>query len=63
MTTNIIEATIDDGSLATLGDAEQALLLLLASQDARNVQARAQEDADMDAETILAQADEALVLG
>lgn len=61
---NVIEATIDNGSFAASGGGEQRnLLLLLAARDARNFETGAQEDEDVDAEAILTQADEALVLG
>jgi len=61
---NVIEATTDNGSFAALGGGEQrTFLLLLVTQDARNIETGAQEDADVDAEAILTQADEALVLG
>ena len=43
--------------------AERAFSLLLATMEARNIEAGAQEDAAIDAEAILTQADEALVLG
>lgn len=61
---NVIEATTDNGSFAALGGGErQTFLLLLATRDARNTAAGAQEDADLDDAAILTQADEALVLG
>jgi hypothetical protein len=61
---NVIEATTDNGSFAALGgDEQRTLLLLLAIQDAKNVETGAQEDAAIEAEAILTQADEALVLG
>jgi hypothetical protein len=45
------------------GGDERELLLLLATQDARAVQARALEEAALDAEDISTLAEEALVLG
>lgn len=61
---NVIEATADNGSSAALGGGYQrTFLLLLATQAARNTGTGAQEDEDVDAEAILTQADEALVLG
>ena len=63
MKTNVVEATINNGSFAALGSSERTLLLLVATQDATNIQTRVQEDAALDAEAILAQANEALVLG
>ena len=54
---SVIEATTDNGSFAALGgDERRKLLLLLAAQGA-------QEDAAINAEAILTQAEEALVLG
>jgi hypothetical protein len=54
---SVIEATTDNGSFAALGGDEwRKLLLLLAAQGA-------QEDAAINAEAILTQAEEALVLG
>jgi len=43
MTNNVNEAAIVDGSLATPGVSERTLLVLLAAQDMRNTQTRAQE--------------------
>ena len=51
--------TMGNGSLATLEGGEQTLVLLLAAREARNVQTRAQEDAAIDAEDVLTQAEEA----
>jgi hypothetical protein len=63
MTTNVIEAAIGEASFAVLGGDEQTLLLLLTAQDAQDIRTRSQEDASIDAEDILVQADEALVVG
>ena len=54
MMNNVVEAELGNGSLAVSGGAERTLLLL-----ARNIQTRAQEDAAIDAEDILTQAEEA----
>lgn len=58
----VIEATTGNGSFAALGGDEQRTFLL-AARDARNIETGAQEDAAINAEAILTQADEALVLG
>ena len=63
MTSNVIEAAIGNGSFVAPGGGERTLLRLLAALDERNIQRRAQENAAMDAEDILTQADEALVMG
>jgi hypothetical protein len=57
MTSNVVEAEMRNGSLAIAGGGERTLLLL-----ARNIQTRAQEDAAIDAEDVLAQAEEANAL-
>jgi hypothetical protein len=57
MTNNVVEAELGNGSLAIAGGGERTLLLL-----ARNIQTRAQEDAAIDAEDILTQAEEANAL-
>jgi hypothetical protein len=57
MTSNVVEAEMRNGSLAIAGGGERTLLLL-----ARNIQTRAQEDAAIDAEDILTQAEEANAL-
>jgi hypothetical protein len=63
MTTSVAEAKTDNGSFAALAGSERTSLLLVATQDAINIQTRVQEDAAINAEAILTQADEALVLG
>lgn len=62
MTNNLTEATMGNGSLATYGGGERALLLLLATQSATDIQTRAREEAAIDAEDILTQAEEANAL-
>jgi hypothetical protein len=57
MTNNVVEAELGNGSLAIAGGGERTLLLL-----ARSIQTRAQEDAAIDAEDILTQAEEANAL-
>jgi hypothetical protein len=52
-----------EDKFASLAGGGQELLLLLAGQEARAVLARAQEDAAIEAQDALSQADEALVLG
>ena len=59
MMNNAIEATVGNGSFATSGSGERTVLLLLSAKDARYIQTRAQEDAAIDAEDILTQAEEA----
>jgi hypothetical protein len=54
MTNNVVEAEMGNGSLAIAGGGERTLLVL-----ARNIETRAQEDAAIDAEDILTQAEEA----
>ena len=51
--------TIGNGSVATLGGGDQTVMLLLAAREARDFRTRAQEDAAIDAEDILTQAEEA----
>ena len=64
MTTNVIDAATGDAATgeapfaAPTGD-ERKLLLLLAVQNARDIRTRSQEDAAIDAEDILTQAEEA----
>jgi hypothetical protein len=57
MKNNVVEAEMGNDSLAIPGGGERTLLLL-----ARNIQIRAQEDAAIDAEDILTQAEEANAL-
>ena len=55
--------TFESGPFVIPSGDEQALLLLLATQDARAAQARAFEEAALDTQDISTQAEEALVLG
>ena len=57
MMNNVVEAEMGNGPLAIAGGGERTLLLL-----ARNIHTRAQEDAAIDAEDILTQAEEANAL-
>jgi hypothetical protein len=60
MTINLIEATTTgNGSLATLGGSERMSLLFARYSGFEDIQARAQEEAAIDAEDILTQAEEA----
>jgi hypothetical protein len=52
-----------EDKFASLAGGGQELLLLLAGQEARAALARAQEDAAIEAQDALSQADEALVMG
>ena len=63
MKSNFIEPATDNDPLATLAGSEGTSVLFVATEDAIDIQARLQEDAGIDAEAILTQADEALVLG
>ena len=60
MTNNLIDATMGTGSLATPGGGSERMLLLLARYPGReNIQALVQEEAAIEAEDILTQAEEA----
>ena len=60
MTINVIEATTTgNGSFATVAESEQMLLLFARYSGFEDIQTRAQEDAAIDAEDILTQAEEA----
>src|SRR5215210_560300 len=63
MTSNVIEAAIGNGSFVAPVEDRRTLLLLLAAQDKGDIRENAREDAAMDAEDIMTQADEALVIG
>ena len=52
-----------EDKFAGLAGGGQGLLLLLAGREARAVPARAQEQATIEAQDVLSQADEALVMG
>ena len=63
MATNVTDAATGERPFATSrGDMRTSLLLLLATQEARNIQGRAQEEAAIDAEDFLTQADEACAM-
>jgi hypothetical protein len=53
----------EENLLTSLADGGQESSLWLATRDARSALARAQEDAAIEAQDILSQADEALVMG
>ncbi len=59
----VIEAAVDNEPFAAPGGAERTFSLLLATMEAKAIETGAQEDAAIEAEPILTQADEALVLG
>jgi hypothetical protein len=60
MTSNVIERATGSGTLAASGGVvERTFLMVRASRYARDLQRRAQEDAAIDAEDILTQAEEA----
>ena len=59
MTSSVIERATENVSSAAPGDFERTLMLVRASRYARELQRRAQEDAAIDAEDILTQAEEA----
>jgi hypothetical protein len=63
MTTSVIETTTTgNGSLTSSGEAEQTLLLLFADRYEREIRRRELEDAAIEAEDILMQAEEANAL-
>jgi hypothetical protein len=59
MTINVIDAARDKNTFATPRGSKRTLLTLLSTQDARDIQRRAQEEAAIDAEDFWTQADEA----
>ena len=59
MTNSVIDAPMNNGSLAIPGRGEWTLLLLLATQGVRDIQIHTPEDAAINAEDILTQAEEA----
>jgi hypothetical protein len=59
MTSNVIERATGSGTLAASGGVERTFSMVRASRYARDLQRRAQEDAAIDAEDILTQAEEA----
>ena len=60
---NVVEAAVGNDPSAAPGGGELTFSHLLATLDARIIETSAQEDAAIEAEAILTQADEALVLG
>lgn len=63
MAINVTHAGTGEGPFATLtGDERTSLLLMLATMEARDIQRRAQEEAAIDAEDFLTQAEEACAL-
>ena len=59
MTSKVFERATGNATLAASGGVERTLLMVRASRYARDLQRRAQEDAAIDAEDILTQAEEA----
>jgi hypothetical protein len=59
MTTNVIEAAVGNGSLVASGGSERMLLLFARYSGRENIQRRVLEEAAIDAEDILTQAEEA----
>jgi hypothetical protein len=59
----VIEAAVGNDPFAAPGGAERTFSLLLTTMEAKAIETGAQEDAAIEAEPILTQADEALVLG
>lgn len=59
---NVIEATADYGSLATPGGGERMLSLFARYWGREDIQRHAQEETAIEAEDIVTQAEEALVL-
>ena len=59
MTNSVIDAPMGSDSLTIPTRGEWTLLLLLATQGVRDIQMRTPEDAAIDAEDILTQAEEA----
>jgi hypothetical protein len=59
MTSSVFERATGNGTLAASRGVERTLMLVRASRYARELQRRAQEEAAIDAEDILTQAEEA----
>jgi hypothetical protein len=59
MTSSVIERATGSGNLAASEGVERMFLMMRASRYARELQRRAQEDAALDAEDVLTQAEEA----
>jgi hypothetical protein len=55
--------SVGEGFASLAGGGRESSLLLVAQKEARAVVARAQEDAAIEAQGVLSQADEALVMG
>ncbi len=55
--------SVEDKFASLAGGGKELLLLLIARKEERTVLARVQEDAAIEAQGILSQADEALVMG
>lgn len=63
MAINVTDTATGERSFATSrGDKRTPLLLLLATQEARDILRRAQEEASIDAEDFLTQAEEACAM-
>jgi hypothetical protein len=62
MTNTVIEMAMGNGTPASSGDVERMYVLARASTYARDLQRRAREEAAIDAEDILTQAEEANAL-
>jgi hypothetical protein len=59
MTTNVMQVAMGNGSFAPSAGGERTYMRLPATRYARDIQIRAQEEAAIDAEDILTQAEEA----
>jgi hypothetical protein len=62
MAINVPDTATGRSPFATPRDGERTLLLLLATQEAKDIQRRAQEEAAIDAEDFLTQAEEACAM-
>ena len=62
MTTNVTEAAMGNGSFVASGGNERMLLLFARYSGRENIQIRMQEEAAIDAQDILTQAEEAAPL-
>ena len=62
MTNNAIEAAMVNRSLATPGGSERTLLLFARNSGREDIQTYAQEEAAIDAQDILTQAEEAMAM-
>ena len=59
---NVVEAAMGNGSLATPGGSEPMLLLFARYSGREDIQTYAQEEAAIEAEDILTQAEEAMAM-